>query len=98
MTLSAIALLREATPPGYPFRAMVRREDGRSAQLKEKVRLMKLLKIAALFLLSISTHAVLAGRSSLTVRPNSTSLRPRASRYGSISAQTVALLAQRKSL
>src|SRR5215831_15572890 len=40
---------------------MVRREDGRSAQLKEKVRLMKLLKIAALFLLSISTHAALAG-------------------------------------
>ena len=35
--------------------------DGRSAQLKEKGRLMKLFKIAALFLFSISTHAALAG-------------------------------------
>src|SRR5215469_14262507 len=34
VTLCAIALLREA-PPGYPFRTMVRREDGRNAQLKE---------------------------------------------------------------
>jgi hypothetical protein len=40
---------------------MVRREDGRSVQLKEKGRLMKLFKVAALFLLSISTHAALAG-------------------------------------
>src|SRR6202022_1377229 len=42
-------------------RAMVRQEDGCSSQLKEKGRLMKLFKIAALFLLSISTHAALAG-------------------------------------
>jgi nucleoside-diphosphate-sugar epimerase len=38
----------------YHVRTMVRREDGRSAQLKEKGRVMKLFKIAALFLLSLS--------------------------------------------
>jgi thioredoxin 1 len=54
-------VVAELLNAGYPVRAMVLREDGRSAQLKEKGRLMKLFKIAALFLLSISTHAALAG-------------------------------------
>jgi thiol-disulfide isomerase/thioredoxin len=54
-------VVAEPLRAGYPLRTMVRREDGRSAQLKEKGRLMKLFKIAALFLLSISTHAALAG-------------------------------------
>jgi thiol-disulfide isomerase/thioredoxin len=54
-------VVAELLKAGYPVRTMVRREDGRSAQLKERGRLMKLFKIAALFLLSISTHAALAG-------------------------------------
>lgn len=44
-----------------PVRAIVRRQDGRSMQLNEKGRLIKLVRIAALFLLSISTHAAFAG-------------------------------------
>jgi thioredoxin 1 len=54
-------VVAELLKAGYPVRTMVRREDGRSSQLKEKGGLMKLFKIAALFLLSISTHAALAG-------------------------------------
>ena len=54
-------VVAELLKAGYPIRAMVRRENGRSAQLKEKVSLMKLFQIAVLFLLSISTHAALAG-------------------------------------
>jgi nucleoside-diphosphate-sugar epimerase len=54
-------VVAELLKAGYPVRTMARREDGRSAQLKEKGRLMKLFKITALFLLSISTHAALAG-------------------------------------
>jgi thiol:disulfide interchange protein len=45
----------------YPVRTMVRREDSRSAQPKEKGRLVKLFRIAVLLLLSISTYAALAG-------------------------------------
>jgi thiol:disulfide interchange protein len=54
-------VVAELLKAGYPVRTMARREDGRSAQSKEKGRLMKLFTIAALFLLSISTHAALAG-------------------------------------
>src|ERR1700693_2044848 len=55
-------VVAELLKVSYPVRTMVRREDGRSAQLKQKGRLMKLFKIAALFLLSISTHAALPRR------------------------------------
>jgi thiol-disulfide isomerase/thioredoxin len=51
----------EPLESGHPVRIPERREDGRSAQLKEKGRLVKLFTIAALFLLSISTRAALAG-------------------------------------
>jgi thioredoxin 1 len=51
----------EPSKSGHPVRIPERREDGRSAQLKEKGHLVKLFTIAALFLLSISTHAALAG-------------------------------------
>lgn len=49
-----------------PVRTMVRREDGRSAQLKEKGRLMKLFKIAALFLMRISPRPHRSNRPSRT--------------------------------
>ena len=55
------SVVAELLKADYLVRALVRREDGRSMRLKEKGRLMKLFKIAALFLLSISTHAALAG-------------------------------------
>jgi thiol:disulfide interchange protein len=54
-------VISELVNADYPVRTMVRQEDGRSAQLKKKGSVMKLFKIAALFLLSISTHAALAG-------------------------------------
>jgi nucleoside-diphosphate-sugar epimerase len=41
-------VVAELLKAGYPVRTMARREDGRSAQLKEKGRLMKLFKIVAL--------------------------------------------------
>jgi nucleoside-diphosphate-sugar epimerase len=47
-------VVAEPLNAAYHVRTMVRREDGRSAQLKEKGRVMKLFKIAALFLLSLS--------------------------------------------
>ena len=40
-------VVAELLKVSYPVRTMVRREDGRSAQLKEKGRLMKLFKIVA---------------------------------------------------
>ena len=46
---------------GYPVRTMVRREDSPNAQSNRKGGLIKLFKITALFLLSLSTHAALAG-------------------------------------
>jgi thiol:disulfide interchange protein len=54
-------VVAELLKAGHPVRTMVRREDSRSAQPKEKGRLVKLFRIAALFLLSISTYAALAG-------------------------------------
>jgi nucleoside-diphosphate-sugar epimerase len=56
-------VVAEPLRAGYHVRTMVRRGDGRSAQFKEKGRVMKLFKIAALFLLSlsISTRAAFAG-------------------------------------
>ena len=86
-------VVAELLKAGYPVRTMVRREDGRSAQLKRERALMKLFKIAALFLLSISTRASVCGRDqALQSGRIRTSLRPRASRYCSISAQTGAPL------
>jgi thioredoxin len=54
-------VVAEVLKAGYPVRTLARSEDGRSAQTKEKGRLMKLFKIAVLVLLSISTRAALAG-------------------------------------
>ena len=51
----------EPTKSGHPVRIPESRENGRSAQMKKIGRLVKLFAIAALFLLSISTHAALAG-------------------------------------
>jgi thioredoxin 1 len=46
---------------GYSVRTMVRREDSPNAQSKRKRGLIKLFKITALFLLSLSTHGAFAG-------------------------------------
>ena len=46
---------------GYPVRTMVCREDSPNAQSKRKGGLIKLFKITALFLLSLSTRGALAG-------------------------------------
>ena len=51
----------ELLKAGRLVRAIVRQQDGRGSQLNEKGRLMKLFKIFALFMLSISTHAAIAG-------------------------------------
>ncbi len=51
----------ELLKAGPSVRVIVPLENGSSSQRKEKGRLMKLFKIAALFLLSISAHAALAG-------------------------------------
>src|SRR6266568_5154286 len=51
----------EPLESGHPVRTRVRREDDRRSRPKEKGRLVKLFRIAALFLLSISTRAALAG-------------------------------------
>jgi thiol-disulfide isomerase/thioredoxin len=54
-------VVAEPQKAGHAVRTRVRREDDRRSQLKEKGRLVKLFTIAALFLLSISTRAALAG-------------------------------------
>ncbi len=46
---------------GYSVRTMMRREDNPNAQSKRKGGLIKLFKITALFLLSLSTHGAFAG-------------------------------------
>ena len=53
-------VIAELVKADCPVRTMVRQEDGRSTQLKQKGNVMKLFN-AALFLLSISTNAALAG-------------------------------------
>jgi thioredoxin 1 len=54
----AVAVLRKV---GHSVLTVMHREESPNAQPKEKGRLMKFFKIAAVFLLSISAHAALAG-------------------------------------